>query len=90
MFSKILAGALGLGVVAVGGVMFHEYGSCPMSSCQLRNAEAASAATPSCCSDLSRVDAVSCCHDSAEVVSTEVVSTEVTETLTIAPREVVK
>ena len=88
MFSKILAGALGLGVVAVGGVMFHEYGSCPMSGCKMRNnTEAVSAETPSCCSDLSRAGAISCCSDEA----TEAVSTEATpETLTIAPREVVK
>lgn len=85
MFSKIVAGALGLGVVAVGGVMFHMHGSCPFSSggcCHSQNTENVSV-SGACYSDSSCVN-MHCCSEEPSEVSTE----PTLETLTIAPREV--
>ena len=93
MLSKILAGALGLGVVVVGGAIYienmpcHSEGGC----CLSRHTEASEAATVSsnCCSDLSRSAAISFCKEDAETaVST--VSEEGVQTLAIEPREIAK
>ena len=91
MFSKILAGALGVGVVAVGGVLYTQYGMSNGSSCcHSRNNETA-VVTTSCCETLSRADAVhACCsHDEDLTVSTTVAE-DSREVLSITPRDVTK
>ena len=94
MLSKILAGALGLGVVVVGGAIYfenmpcHSEGGCPLSRQHSESAETC-AYNPNCCSDLSRAGAISCCKEDAEpVVST--VSDDGVQTLVIEPREIAK
>jgi len=89
MFSKVLAGVLGLAVVSVGGFVVYQYGTgAEMSCCKSRAATAdVSAETTSCCADLSRTDAVhSCCSDKEPAVTA--VTADGVEVLAIAPREV--
>lgn len=86
MFSKILAGALGVSVIAVGGVVYYQYGMTHESKCCL--SRGAQTETTSCCGDLSRTDAVSACCSHEEPAAVSSVTEDGREVLSIAPREV--
>ncbi len=88
MFSKVLAGALGLAVVVGGGVVYHQYGGCPMAAmCKSHSDVSESAVKTSCCEGVAREDAAhACCSEEGPAVSA--VTDDGAEVLAIAPREV--
>ncbi|WP_020475987.1 hypothetical protein [Zavarzinella formosa] len=88
MFSKILAGALGIGVIAVGGVVYFQYGTSHNSCCMSSKKTEADTTTSSCCGDLSRSEAVHSCCSSEDVQAVSTVAEDGREVLAIAPREV--
>lgn len=86
MFTKVLAGVLSVGVIAIGAVIYTQYGmndchsGCPFSAKQPVATDA------SCCQTMSRAEvAHPCCE--VETPAQEI-SLENAEQLTIEPREV--